>query len=62
MLTIKNAEDVVLGDFVTTEDGTGIPSQNKHPCSPLVLDENDNEVLVDLEVFHKPSRNWRKIC
>ena len=65
---LKNAEDafrVISGDFVTTEDGTGIvhtaptfgaddaqvAKEATPPVPPLlVLDENDNEVpLVDLE-------------
>ena len=67
-LPLKNAEDafrVISGDFVTTEDGTGIvhtaptfgaddaqvAKEATPPVPPLlVLDENDNEVpLVDLE-------------
>lgn len=67
-LPLKNAEDafrVISGDFVTTEDGTGIvhtaptfgaddahvAKEANPPVPPLlVLDENDNEVpLVDLE-------------
>lgn len=61
----ENAFRVISGDFVTTEDGTGIvhtaptfgadDAQVAKEASPpvpplLVLDENDNEVpLVDLE-------------
>ena len=67
-LPLKNAENafrVISGDFVTTEDGTGIvhtaptfgaddaqvAKEATPPVPPLlVLDENDNEVpLVDLE-------------
>ena len=67
-LPLKNPEDafrVISGDFVTTEDGTGIvhtaptfgaddaqvAKEATPPVPPLlVLDENDNEVpLVDLE-------------
>ena len=67
-LPLKNAKDafrVISGDFVTTEDGTGIvhtaptfgaddaqvAKEATPPVPPLlVLDENDNEVpLVDLE-------------
>ena len=67
-LPLNNAEDafrVISGDFVTTEDGTGIvhtaptfgaddaqvAKEATPPVPPLlVLDENDNEVpLVDLE-------------
>jgi len=67
-LPLKNAEDafrVISGDFVTTEDGTGIvhtaptfgaddaqvAKEATPPVPPLlILDENDNEVpLVDLE-------------
>ena len=67
-LPLKNVEDafrVISGDFVTTEDGTGIvhtaptfgaddaqvAKEATPPVPPLlVLDENDNEVpLVDLE-------------
>ena len=67
-LPLKNAEDafrVISGDFVTTEDGTGIvhtaptfgaddaqvAKEATPPVPPLlVLDENDNEVpLVDLK-------------
>jgi len=67
-LPLNNPEDafrVISGDFVTTEDGTGIvhtaptfgadDAQVAKEASPpvpplLVLDENDNEVpLVDLE-------------
>ena len=65
---LKNAEDafrVISGDFVTTEDGTGIvhtaptfgaddaqvAKEATPPVPPLLVrDENDNEVpLVDLE-------------
>lgn len=61
----KNAFRIILGDFVTTEDGTGIvhtaptfgaddakvAKEAKPPVPPmLVLDENDNPVpLVDLQ-------------
>ena len=67
-LPLNNAENafrVISGDFVTTEDGTGIVhtaptfgaddaqvAKEATPAVPplLVLDENDNEVpLVDLE-------------
>ena len=67
-LPLKNPEDafrVISGDFVTTEDGTGIvhtaptfgaddaqvAKEATPPVPPLlVLDENDNEIpLVDLE-------------
>ena len=67
-LPLKNAENafrVISGDFVTTEDGTGIvhtaptfgaddaqvAKEATPPVPPLlVLDENDNEIpLVDLE-------------
>ncbi len=67
-LPLNNTEDafrVISGDFVTTEDGTGIvhtaptfgaddaqvAKEATPPVPPLlVLDENDNEVpLVDLE-------------
>ena len=67
-LPLKNTENafrVISGDFVTTEDGTGIvhtaptfgaddaqvAKEATPPVPPLlVLDENDNEVpLVDLE-------------
>ena len=67
-LPLKNAEDafrIISGDFVTTEDGTGIvhtaptfgaddaqvAKEATPPVPPLlVLDENDNEVpLVNLE-------------
>ena len=62
---VENAFRVISGDFVTTEDGTGIvhtaptfgaddaqvAKEATPPVPPLlVLDENDNEVpLVDLE-------------
>ncbi|MCR9152901.1 MAG: isoleucine--tRNA ligase [Bacteroidetes bacterium] len=61
----ENAFRIILGDFVTTEDGTGIvhtaptfgaddakvAKEAKPPVPPmLVLDENDNPVpLVDLQ-------------